>query len=634
MAHRFNIKQTILTISALVLFSGGLAWAQAYSHARIVRLSFEEGTITVARPDAPNGAAASVNTPIQEGFKLSTADDSFAEVEFENTSTARIGQLSELDFDQLALDQNGGKLNGMTLAQGYATFNVFPEDGDVYQVKAGSATANLASGKLTRFRVDLDGDNVRIEVFKGAVDVTSPFGDEQVSKNNVFEMHPGAAEPVVVSHGITKDAWDNWVEDREDQAQLARRKSPPGQYTNDVSSLMYGWNDLYYYGNWESVPGYGYGWIPAMGFGWTPYSYGQWLWYPGFGYTWISFEPWGWLPFHYGGWVYDPNFGWCWIPGGFNSWSPALVSWYQGPGWVGWTPREPRPLQPRGGPRAAMGRPSLGSTQSGATIMSADSFRAGMPVPGHRMTGVSVTSASEVSQPAIQPEMAGGRTFEGAGRTHIGPAASSAGSRAVTAGEVVPGVSGARATETSGVRAPSAARGVPSRTSGATPGVVFDPQEGRYVNSGGAPALAPQANAPSTSETAAPSRAHSAAPSSSLEPAPGGARGTMGYQPVPEGGHHAAPSAGVESSHSTGTFEKTLNSWGAPTPGGQAPSRGSGGWSAPSSSSGGSRSSGSSGSFGGARSSGGASSGGFGGGGGRSGGGGGRSSPGGGGPHH
>jgi len=72
--------------------------------------------------------------------------------------------------------------------------------------------------------------------------------------------------------------------------------------------------------------------------GWSPYTLGMWGWYPGLGYTWISSEPWGWLPYHYGMWNFLPDFGWFWMPGDFGFWSPALVSWYMGPGWVGWAP--------------------------------------------------------------------------------------------------------------------------------------------------------------------------------------------------------------------------------------------------------------------------------------------------------
>ena len=80
----------------LAAFASVALWWQELSHVRIVRLSFTEGTVTVQRADVEEWATAPVNTPIQEGFKVSTAENAFAEVEFENSSTARIGQLSLL----------------------------------------------------------------------------------------------------------------------------------------------------------------------------------------------------------------------------------------------------------------------------------------------------------------------------------------------------------------------------------------------------------------------------------------------------------------------------------------------------------------------------------------------------------
>jgi hypothetical protein len=97
------------------------------SHVRVVRLSYVGGTVAVKRPASTEWAKAQVNTPIQEGFELSTAANSYAEVEFENGSTARLGQFSKANFDQLAVDENGNKLNRLTFEQGYATFHFLPE---------------------------------------------------------------------------------------------------------------------------------------------------------------------------------------------------------------------------------------------------------------------------------------------------------------------------------------------------------------------------------------------------------------------------------------------------------------------------------------------------------------------------
>lgn len=93
------------------------------------------------------------------------------------------------------------------------------------------------------------------------------------------------------------------------------------------------------YGSWVPVEGYGYGWYPAqVGQNWQPYMDGQWAW-SNQGWTWISYEPWGWATYHYGRWVFDSYYGWTWIPGA--TWAPAWVSWYQAPGYVGWSPLPP-----------------------------------------------------------------------------------------------------------------------------------------------------------------------------------------------------------------------------------------------------------------------------------------------------
>lgn len=342
MTGNMKIRKCGAALPAAVLLLSGLMVspdlrAQSYSHARIVRLSFVQGTVSVTRPGVAEWSTAPVNTPIQEGFKVATAANSFAEIEFENGSTARLGEQSELDFTQLALAPNGGKINRMTMAAGYATFDVIPETGDVYTVTAGRAV--LAPSGRTIFRVDLNSSAQRIEVFRGVVNVSSPFGSGQLTKNDVLEIDP-TTRAYVVTHGITQDAWDRWVEKR-DQVLLAEksRAVPAGlsSYSSAYSGL-YGWNDLSYYGNWSDIPGYGYGWSPYMSAGWMPFSFGQWAWYPGFGWTWIDYDPWGWLPFHYGNWAFMSGFGWTWFPGAFGYWSPANVTWFQGDGWIGWSP--------------------------------------------------------------------------------------------------------------------------------------------------------------------------------------------------------------------------------------------------------------------------------------------------------
>jgi hypothetical protein len=323
----------LIVIGILILPT--IVFAQkSLSHVRVVRLSYVSGTVAVKRPASTEWAKAQANTPIQEGFELSTSANSYAEVEFENGSTARLGEFSEVNFDQLAMDENGNKLNRLTFEQGYATFRLLPEHHDAYSVKVAEAT--LAPGGKSEFRTDLDHGKVRVEVFSGSVELATPLKTVKLGKDKVLEFGPEATEVASsVKQGIVKDSWDKWTSERDTQSQLSL-----ADQAVPARGPLYGWSDLNAYGEWGFFPGFGYGWSPFASAGWSPFSMGMWSWYPGMGYTWIAGEPWGWLPYHYGNWNFSPGFGWFWMMGDYNaSWSPALVSWYSGPGWIGWAPQ-------------------------------------------------------------------------------------------------------------------------------------------------------------------------------------------------------------------------------------------------------------------------------------------------------
>jgi len=467
---------------------------QTRSHARVVRLSFVEGQVSIQRPGAAEWTEAPMNTPLEEGFRLSAAENSFAEVEFENGSTVRLGQFSLLEFTQLGLASDGSKLNHLTLNAGYATFSVTPEGQDVYEIA--TAVATLTPRGKTLFRVDVDSSEERVETFNGLVDVTSSFGSWSLAKDSVLDVSPGAGKPAQLSEGITKDDWDNWVLDRESQAQTASYALSPASYTSDGSDDVYGWSDLASYGNWSYISGLGYGWVPAVDAGWYPYSLGFWCWYPGYGYVWISGEPWGWLPYHFGGWEFMPGVGWVWFPGIFGPWSPGLVTWYGGPGWIGWTPRHGLP-RPRSGNPCPQGHAC-------ATAISVSAFKTGRPVrPGNTLS-VNLTSNDRIERPDVSPDRQATRPgrvvapppqIANAKLTIVGPrnaslrAQSAGGHFSTPAPDSVTGIT----LILGGSAAASSARHAAPAPG---PGIVYDPAAGRYVNN----ARSSSAGVPGTGE--------------------------------------------------------------------------------------------------------------------------------------
>jgi len=372
----------LLCIASLFFLPMIVAAQQAVSHVRVVRLSYISGTVGVRRAGATEWTKALVNTPVQEGFEVSTSADSFAEVEFENGSTARLGELSQLTFDQLALDAEGNKLNRITFEQGYATFHFLPEKHDTYRVKVADAT--LTPNGRSVFRTDLDKGHVRVEVFNGSVEVVARAGSEKLGKDKTLEYDTSTTEVAFnTRRGMAKDDWDKWTEARDSQASLALNDQAVA-----VHGPVYGWSDLDAYGEWAMIPGFGYGWSPFSPMGWAPYTVGMWNWYPGMGYTWIGGEPWGWLPYHYGMWDYSAEFGWFWMPGDFGSWSPALVSWYTGPGWIGWAPLGLSP-------RAGLLRP--------VTTVSGSAFQAGQLITPGTVSHVDFNEAIAAGHPPSQP---------------------------------------------------------------------------------------------------------------------------------------------------------------------------------------------------------------------------------------
>jgi hypothetical protein len=474
------VARILLGFGAVVFLGVAAAWGQTYSHARIVRLSFVEGNVTVQRPDIAHWAEAPMNTPIQEGFKLSTAEGSFAEVEFENGSTVRLGQLSLLEFSQLALASDGSKIDRLTMHMGYATFHAVPEGQDVYEVLTSGAT--VAPRGKALFRVDVDSSEERVEVFHGSVEVAGSLGSWTLAKNSVLDLRPGTDQPALLSEGIAQDDWDRWVQEREGRVEAASNSLSPGAYSNSSSNTFYGWSDLSYYGNWSYMPGFGYGWMPNVYAGWYPYSFGRWCWYPGFGYTWISADPWGWLPYHYGGWEFIPGIGWVWFPGSFGAWSPGLVAWYGGPGWIGWMPQSAFPSRSKTNPCA--------QGQSCGTAVSTNVFRNGRPVGPGTILSVNLESGKRMERPDILPErqamlpgpvVATPARFANTELIMMGIRSATLSSQTINPQPATP-APGA-------VAGSSPARGgsaVGSLTRHAAPGpeseIIYDPTAGRYVN--------------------------------------------------------------------------------------------------------------------------------------------------------
>ncbi len=110
--------------------------AHATSHVRIVRLSYVDGNVQMERASGQGMERAILNAPIVEGSRIFTGANGLAEVEFEDNSTVRLGEATEVRFSQLLINDAGDKVNEVELVRGTMYFDAHGGKHDIDRVIA------------------------------------------------------------------------------------------------------------------------------------------------------------------------------------------------------------------------------------------------------------------------------------------------------------------------------------------------------------------------------------------------------------------------------------------------------------------------------------------------------------------
>jgi FecR protein len=324
------MKQPLVVLWCLTLaILWGVSPPQAVadsSHARIVRLSLVQGEVRFAREFHKDSLAdsnatwevAPLNLPIRQGYALATDNHGRAEVEFENGAMAFLSANTLIEFYDLSLD-DGAHITRLILRQGSAIFYVHPATDDFFSVTGGDFSVE-AKGRTT-FRLDNFDDGSTVNVEQGHIAVLRNKDSKPLEKGQSYSININDGGSPVIGRNSDSDDFDKWVSGRIDNVATASAYSSQYVSSSDYAS---GYGDLYNYGSFFNVPGYGYGWQPfGMGFGWSPFAFGDWIYDPFFGWNFIGSAPWGWLPYHYGGWVFSPIYGWVWVPSGLGFSGPV-----------------------------------------------------------------------------------------------------------------------------------------------------------------------------------------------------------------------------------------------------------------------------------------------------------------------
>jgi len=314
MHRRFGIASSgIATLICLFFCFPALADSQA----RIVRLSDVQGSVQIDQATGQGYEKAFLNFPIRQAMKLKTESDSRAEVELEDGSVIHLTPNTVLEFTHLSLRDSGARVSTVDLQQGEAYFTVCAgQKGEEFTVKFGQRSVVLTHP--LHFRLKFEGTTASLAIFDGAVELENPSGNVEVTKKGTANFDLVQNGPPEVARKIRKEPLDTW-----DEQQIQYHKVYTAKALRAGYPYVYGLSDLYHYGSFLTLAGYGSCWQPYFtGIGWDPFMDGAWVWDPNFGYKWVSAYPWGWIPYHSGSWMYASS-GWCWLQA--NEWTNYYV---------------------------------------------------------------------------------------------------------------------------------------------------------------------------------------------------------------------------------------------------------------------------------------------------------------------
>jgi hypothetical protein len=425
-------------VAAIAVMFLAVISAHATSHVRIVRLSYEDGSVQMSRATGQGLERAILNSPIVEGSSVVTGTDGLAEVEFENNSTVRLGQATDVRFRQLLINDSGEMINEVELVRGTMYFDTGTGKNNIYRVVAADRTFIVPRKSQVRFM--MNGDNVELSVLSGEAQFVNNAEIVKIKKNDTLTSDAGNSAGFTIAKGFDSIPLDRWNNERGAyQTVYSYNNTGYGSYGVPGSLGGYGFQDLAYYGGFMFMPGYGTVWQPygaSSWLGWNPYLSGAWAFTPGFGYAWASAYPWGWLPYHYGAWGFSPGVGWFWAPGNTTGGGGIVTNWQpnapvvKGP--PGYSAPVP-PTVPTNGPRPSIlvGR-----------ISQAPAYIPGGPVPPNFASVIDHSRINGLTAPAgtaagggggvtaarnsRSTNMHGSSTASGVGTTFAAPGAGSA----------------------------------------------------------------------------------------------------------------------------------------------------------------------------------------------------------------
>ncbi len=339
-AFRFRVVSFIAGL-AMLAFSG---WAGADPPARVARLGYMNGAVSLSPAGENDWDQATINRPLTSGDRLWTDAGARAEIQI-GGATVRMNAATSTSI--LNLDDRVAQLQ---LTQGTLSVRVRRLDpNQLFEVDTPNLAFTLRKPGEYRITVDPNGDATSIFVRQGQGEADGEGTAYTIDSRQAYRFAGTGLRDYQYVAAPRPDEFDRWASARDkryDNSSSARYVSPD----------VVGYQDLDANGNWRNDPAYGAVWVPNhVAADWAPYRDGHWAWVDPWGWTWVDDAPWGFAVSHYGRWA-NMRGTWGWVPGPPRSrayYAPALVAFVGGSnfelsiasgrvGGIAWFPLAPR----------------------------------------------------------------------------------------------------------------------------------------------------------------------------------------------------------------------------------------------------------------------------------------------------
>ena len=285
------------------------------------------GDLTIVQQFTGEQVPGQKHQPVLTGDRLRVHSEARAEILLPDRNLLRLEGDSELVLEQLAYSADASdQITLLRIERGLAQVVVTSQFLGQEPPRIDTPNARLYLRGAGTFLIEAgEGPATRVIVREGSVEALTERGSSLLQAGEEFLVEGeelARTSLVAASHRGEFEIWADGLETYEAESEHLDRDLAPAAASMDGQ------------GTWLEIEGES-AWKPRVESEWAPYRNGSWSYSPS-GLTWVSRESWGWVPYHYGYWDFTPRWGWVWRPG--NLYSPAWVSWYWGPAYVGWIP--------------------------------------------------------------------------------------------------------------------------------------------------------------------------------------------------------------------------------------------------------------------------------------------------------